>query len=159
LSCGFEADSADKGVKIINDALVEAVELSAVLLVEPSIRAYGAEKAGREGRIDALGQYSIRINLQWRIWFHRRPAWPMYLATVDCATVKPSLSNSPWMWGAPQSLFFLEAHAPDQHPQFRRDGWPSSAIAGFTAPVVTEALAMPIFSRSLAPQRSRSRWC
>jgi hypothetical protein len=29
----------------------------------------------------------------------------MYLATVDCATVKPSLSNSPWMWGAPQSLF------------------------------------------------------
>src|SRR5262245_4185770 len=29
----------------------------------------------------------------------------MYLATVDCAAMKPSLSNSPWMWGAPQSLY------------------------------------------------------
>jgi class 3 adenylate cyclase len=29
----------------------------------------------------------------------------MYLATLDCATSKPSLSNSPWMRGAPQSGF------------------------------------------------------
>jgi hypothetical protein len=31
----------------------------------------------------------------------------MYLATVDCATAKPSLSNSPWMRGAPQSIFSM----------------------------------------------------
>src|SRR5258708_38565381 len=29
----------------------------------------------------------------------------MYLATVDWATSKPSLSSSPWMRGAPQSGF------------------------------------------------------
>src|SRR5229473_7808095 len=29
----------------------------------------------------------------------------MYLATLDCATSNPSLSNSPWMRGAPQSGF------------------------------------------------------
>jgi hypothetical protein len=29
----------------------------------------------------------------------------MYLATVDWATSKPSLSSSPWMRGAPQSEF------------------------------------------------------
>jgi hypothetical protein len=31
----------------------------------------------------------------------------MYLATLDCATSKPSLSNSPWMRGAPQSGFSM----------------------------------------------------
>jgi hypothetical protein len=35
--------------------------------------------------------------------------WPrrrtVYLATVDCATLKPSLSSSPWMRGAPHSGF------------------------------------------------------
>src|SRR5262245_791083 len=41
----------------------------------------------------------------------------------------------------------LEAHVPDQRPQFRRDGWPSSAIPGFPAPVATEALAMPAQQR------------
>src|SRR5262245_47353542 len=29
----------------------------------------------------------------------------MYLATLDCATSNPSLSNSPWMRGAPHSGF------------------------------------------------------
>src|SRR5215475_14213943 len=43
--------------------------------------------------------------------------------------------------------FVLKAHAPDQRPQFRRDGWPSSAIPGFPAPVATEALAMPAEQR------------
>jgi len=32
-----------------------------------------------------------------------RPPLAMYLATVDCATSIPSLSNSPWMRGAPHS--------------------------------------------------------
>jgi hypothetical protein len=31
----------------------------------------------------------------------------MYLATLDCATSNPSLSNSPWMRGAPQSGFSM----------------------------------------------------
>src|SRR6478752_3074355 len=29
----------------------------------------------------------------------------MYFETVDCATVKPSLSSSPWIRGAPHSGF------------------------------------------------------
>src|SRR5258708_12972490 len=36
-----------------------------------------------------------------------RPLLAMYLATVDCAIWKPSLSSSPWMRGAPQSRFSL----------------------------------------------------
>ena len=54
LSCGFEADSADKGIEIIDDALVEAIELSALLLVESGIRAYRAEKTGGKRCIDAF---------------------------------------------------------------------------------------------------------
>jgi len=30
-----------------------------------------------------------------------------HLATLDCATLNPSLSNSPWMRGAPQSGFSM----------------------------------------------------
>ena len=46
-------------------------------------------------------------------WFRRkvRHSWlggprrlTMYLATVDCATLNPSLRSSPWMRGAPQSI-------------------------------------------------------
>jgi hypothetical protein len=39
--------------------------------------------------------------------------WPTYVATVDCATLNPSLSSSPWMRGAPQGKI-LYAHPPDQ---------------------------------------------
>src|ERR1700680_4130463 len=47
------------------------------------------------------------------------PIWPvvaemggprrltMYVATVDCATLNPSLRSSPWMRGAPQSKFSI----------------------------------------------------
>jgi hypothetical protein len=31
----------------------------------------------------------------------------MYLATLDCATLNPSLSSSLWMRGAPQSGFSM----------------------------------------------------
>src|SRR4029450_883153 len=31
----------------------------------------------------------------------------MYLATLDCATANPSLSNSPWIRGAPHSGFSM----------------------------------------------------
>ena len=34
LSCGFEADGADEGIEIIDDALVEAIKLRSLLVVE-----------------------------------------------------------------------------------------------------------------------------
>jgi hypothetical protein len=46
-------------------------------------------------------------------WFRRKVRHPwlggprrltMYVATVDCATLNPSLRSSPWMRGAPQSI-------------------------------------------------------
>src|SRR6266852_8853351 len=49
-------------------------------------------------------------------WFRRKVRHPwlggprrltMYVATVDCATLNPSLSSSPWMRGAPQSKFSI----------------------------------------------------
>jgi Repeat of Unknown Function (DUF347) len=49
-------------------------------------------------------------------WFRRkvRHAWlggprrlTMYVATVDCATLNPSLRSSPWKRGAPQSKFSI----------------------------------------------------
>jgi hypothetical protein len=53
-SCGFEADRADESVEVIDDALIEAVEVRPLLLVDSSIRADGTEKAGGKRRIDAL---------------------------------------------------------------------------------------------------------
>jgi hypothetical protein len=40
----------------------------------------------------------------------------MDLATLDCATSNPSLSNSPW---APKRV--LDAHSPHQSAQLRAD--------------------------------------
>lgn len=60
LSCGFEADRADESVEVIDDTLIEAVELRSVLLVDSSIGADGAEKAGDKRRIDALEEASGR---------------------------------------------------------------------------------------------------
>ena len=54
LSCCFEADRANESVEVIDDALIKAVELRPLLLVDSSIRADGAEKAGGKRRIDAL---------------------------------------------------------------------------------------------------------
>jgi hypothetical protein len=44
----------------------------------------------------------------------------MYFATLDCATSNPSLSNSPWMRGAPPMRIF-DADPPDQYAQFGVD--------------------------------------
>src|SRR5258708_13612 len=60
----------------------------------------------------------------------------MYFATLDCETSKPSLSNSPWMRGAPNGGFWaltgrISARSPppilgrpqrerDSHRQYRR---------------------------------------
>ena len=37
LSCGFEANSADEGVEIVDDALVETVELGLSLPVQAAV--------------------------------------------------------------------------------------------------------------------------
>jgi hypothetical protein len=36
LSCGFEPDGADEGIKVIDNALIEAIELRALLMVNSS---------------------------------------------------------------------------------------------------------------------------
>ena len=54
LLCGFEGDRADESVEVIDDTLIEAVEVRSVLLVDSSVGADGAEKAGDKRRINAL---------------------------------------------------------------------------------------------------------
>jgi len=64
VSRGFEADGADEGVEIVDDALIEAIELGSPLGFEPGICFDGTEKAccewarrvrrasGRRGQIE-----------------------------------------------------------------------------------------------------------
>jgi len=54
LLSGFKADRADESVEVIDDTLIEAVEVRSVLLVDSSVGADGAEKAGDKRRIDGL---------------------------------------------------------------------------------------------------------
>jgi hypothetical protein len=54
LSCGFETDGLDERIKIIDYAVVEAVELRALLVREFGICADGAKKAGGQRGIDPL---------------------------------------------------------------------------------------------------------
>ena len=56
LSRGFEADGAHERVEVVDDALIEAIELSSLLLVDSGICADGAEKAGGQRCIDAFEQ-------------------------------------------------------------------------------------------------------
>jgi hypothetical protein len=56
LSRGFEADGADEGIEIIDDALIEAIDLRSLLLIDLAICANRAEKAGGDRRIDAFEQ-------------------------------------------------------------------------------------------------------
>jgi hypothetical protein len=42
----FKAERADERIEIIDDALIEAIELRPLLLVDPSICSKGAENAG-----------------------------------------------------------------------------------------------------------------
>jgi hypothetical protein len=50
-SRGFEADSSDEGVEIVDDALIKAIELRSPLGFELGVCFDGAEKACRERRI------------------------------------------------------------------------------------------------------------
>jgi hypothetical protein len=54
LSRGFEADGANEGIEIIDDALIEAIELRSLVLINLAICTDGAEKAGGERRVDAF---------------------------------------------------------------------------------------------------------
>jgi hypothetical protein len=54
LSCGFEADGQDERIKIIDDAVVKAIELRSPLVREFGICADGAKKAGGQRGIDPL---------------------------------------------------------------------------------------------------------
>ena len=53
-SRGFEANSSDEGVEIVDHALIEAIELRSPLGFELGIGFHWAEKACREWRIDAF---------------------------------------------------------------------------------------------------------
>jgi hypothetical protein len=56
LRCGFEADSLDECVKVIDDAVVEAVELRPLLIRDSGIGADGAEETRREWCVDSFEQ-------------------------------------------------------------------------------------------------------
>ena len=54
LRCGFEADSLDECVKVIDDAVVEAVKLRPLLIRDFGIGVDGAEETRRERGVRAL---------------------------------------------------------------------------------------------------------
>jgi hypothetical protein len=54
LSCGFEPSGLDEGIEVIDNALIEAIELRSLGVVDSSIRADGAEKAGGKRGIDTF---------------------------------------------------------------------------------------------------------
>ena len=56
-SRGFEADGSDEGVEIVDDALIQAIELGSPLGLESGICFDGAEKTGRERRVDAFEEF------------------------------------------------------------------------------------------------------
>jgi hypothetical protein len=53
-SRGFKADSSDEGIEVVDNALIEAVELSSSLAFELCVCFDGAEKACGERRIHAF---------------------------------------------------------------------------------------------------------
>src|SRR5258707_13726467 len=69
----------------------------------------------------------------------------MYLATVDCATLNPSLSSSPWMRGAPQSWFSVLICRISA--QFYLDSRAPSPRVRFPTPIATKAGPMPPHQR------------
>jgi hypothetical protein len=55
-SRGFEANSSDEGIKVVDNALIEPVELGSSLAFELCVCFDGAEKACGERRIHAFKQ-------------------------------------------------------------------------------------------------------
>src|ERR1700740_3724395 len=56
-SRGFETDSSDEGVEIVDDTLVEAIELRSPLGLKPGICFDRVEKASRKWRVDAFEEF------------------------------------------------------------------------------------------------------
>ena len=54
LSCGFEADGLDERIEIIDDAVVEAIELRALVVRDFGISAERAKKTCGQRGVDAL---------------------------------------------------------------------------------------------------------
>jgi hypothetical protein len=54
LSCGLEADGANEGIEIIDNALIEAIKLRSPLGLKSGVCFDGVEKACREWRVDAF---------------------------------------------------------------------------------------------------------
>jgi hypothetical protein len=64
----------------------------------------------------------------------------IYLATVDCATETKRAARLN-AWCTPKHI--LDAHPPDQRPQFPTNQRPASGIPRLPAPVPTKARTMP----------------
>src|SRR5258708_21789668 len=56
-SSGFETDGIHEFVKIVDDALVEAIQLRTLLLLQSVVAGNGGEQAGGQGRVDPLEQF------------------------------------------------------------------------------------------------------
>ena len=56
LRCGFEADSLDECIKVIDYAVKEAVKLRPLLIRDSGLGADGAEETRRKGRVDSFEQ-------------------------------------------------------------------------------------------------------
>ena len=54
MSCGFEANGLDERIETNDDAVVEAIELRALLVRDFGISADGAKKTGGQRGVDAL---------------------------------------------------------------------------------------------------------
>src|SRR5260370_6983953 len=78
-------------------------------------------------------------------WLGGPPRLTMYLATLDCATSNPSLSNSPWIRGAPQSGFSMLIRR--IKAQLRADLRPPAKRSRLPTPVATKAGPMPTDER------------
>ena len=99
----------------------------------------------------SVGTTHISIAAITSMWFRRnvlqdcegglRPC-TMYLEAVDWATSNPSISNSPWIRGAPPERI-LSAHPSDEIAQLTIDLGPPCPISGFPAPKRFEAGTMP----------------
>jgi hypothetical protein len=57
VSRGFEAEGTDEGVEVIDDALIEAIELRSLGVVESGVGADRTEQAGGERRIDSFEEF------------------------------------------------------------------------------------------------------
>jgi hypothetical protein len=66
----------------------------------------------------------------------------MYRAMVDSATSIPSISNSPWIRGAPHKGFSF-AHPSDEVADLAVDPRAATTLARFPAPISPKAAPMP----------------